>query len=388
MGEMPVSDLRMGEMPVSDLRMGEMPASDTRVNDMQRSELHVDSLLEDKSQVNGFFKNKKILLIGGTGSIGTVIMQKLLNYDVNTIRVFSRDEHKQFDMKNQFYDSRLRFLLGDVRDYDRVLRATEGIDVVFNLAALKHVPACEYDPFEAVKTNVIGTQNVIMAAITQNVSNVIITSSDKAVSPTNAMGATKLLAERLVSSAHFSHGSKSTAFCAVRFGNVMGSRGSVIPLFKQQILHHRTVDVTDPSMTRFMMTCDEAAEFTLQAAYMAKYGEIFVLKMPSLKVGDLAEVVIELTCEKYGLDKNEIIRNGIGLRTGEKKYEELMTVEEAEFAYELDKMYMITHQYYYDRYKEADPRIKAAPREVYSSKDTVLLTREEIRDIIIANNLI
>ena len=335
-----------------------------------------------------FFHGKKVLLVGGTGSIGTAIMKRLLTYDVSTVRIFSRDEHKQFDMSNQYRDERLRFLLGDVRDYERVLRAAEGIDIIFNLAALKHVPACEYDPYEAVKTNVIGTQNVIQAAIAQDVEHVILTSSDKAVSPTNAMGATKLLAERLISSAHFGYGGRKTAFCAVRFGNVMGTRGSVIPLFKRQILQNGSVGLTDPSMTRFMMTRDEAAVLTLQAAQMARNGEVFVLKMPVLRLSDLAETVIDMTCEKYRLDKNNIATNGIGLRPGEKMHEELMTLEESEFAFDLDKMYMISHQYFYEGYIEEEPGIRKAPKKEYSSNDSAPLTKIEIRKIIQSDRLI
>jgi len=335
-----------------------------------------------------FFHNKKVLLIGGTGTIGTAILQRLLECDVRTVRVFSRDEHKQFDMQNQYKDKRLRFLLGDVRDYDRVLRAAEGIDVIFNLAALKHVPACEYDPYEAVMTNVFGTQNVIRAAVTQNAGHVVLTSSDKAVSPTNAMGATKLLAERLISTAYFSHGSKKTAFCAVRFGNVLGSRGSVVPLFRRQILTDYRITVTDPSMTRFMMTCDEAADLTIQAASHAKYGEIFVLKMPVLKIGDLSEAVIEMVCDEYGISKDNVGIDTIGSRPGEKPYEELMTYEESEFAFDLDRMYMVSHQYYYNRYLKDDPHLRKAPNKVYSSKDSELMTKEQIKSIIKSKDLI
>ncbi|MCL2146430.1 MAG: polysaccharide biosynthesis protein [Synergistaceae bacterium] len=335
-----------------------------------------------------FFWNKKVLLLGGTGTVGECILQKLLSLDVKTVRVFSRDEHKQFAMQNRYQDRRLRFLLGDVRDPDRVLKAAEDIDVIFNLAALKHVPACEYNPYEAVKTNVMGTQNVINAAVSQKVGHVILTSSDKAVSPTNAMGATKLLAERLISSAYYSQGAHKTAFCAVRFGNVMGSRGSVIPLFKEQIINSGKVTITDPSMTRFMMTCDEAAALTMQAATMAKYGEIFVLKMPTLRVGDLAEVVIDLTSEKFNLDRSKVFTEVIGLRPGEKMYEELMTEEESEVAFDLAKMYMIPPQNFYNRYVEADPQIKNAPKGEYRSKDSTLLTKGEIERLLRSYKLV
>jgi FlaA1/EpsC-like NDP-sugar epimerase len=338
--------------------------------------------------MNNYFGGKKILLIGGTGTIGTEILRKLLRCDVQTVRVFSRDEHKQFNLQLAYDDARLRFLIGDVRDYERVYRAAEGIDIIFNLAALKHVPACEYNPYEAVKTNVLGTQNVIQAAGAQKVSRVVLTSSDKAVSPTNAMGATKLLAERLISSASFSKGSVQTIFCAVRFGNVMGSRGSVIPLFKQQILHERKITLTSPDMTRFMMTGQEAAELTMQAAFQARYGEIFVLKMPILKMGDLAHVVIAETCKKYGLDSGAIHIDPVGPRPGEKMYEELMSAEEAEVAFELEKMYLIAPQSHYESYAFGAERLSPAPKKTYASTGGTALSRDEICDILTAQQLL
>ena len=339
-------------------------------------------------QMNEYYQGKRVLLVGGTGTVGTAILKKLLNYDLKALRVFSRDEHKQFNLQSDYSDKRLRFLLGDVRDYERVLRASEDIDIIFNLAALKHVPACEYNPYEAVKTNVLGTQNVIQAAVAQNVERVVLTSSDKAVSPTNAMGATKLLAERLISSATFSQGSSKTMFCAVRFGNIMGSRGSVIPLFKKQILNDRRITLTDPNMTRFMMTCDEAAELTMQAAFNACFGEVFVLKMPVVRMADLADVVIRDVCTKHSLSPDKISIDTIGLRPGEKKYEELMTVEESEFAFDIGKMYLISPQRYYEKYLEMRDSYVQAPRKVYSSETDATLTKDEIRKILCTQQLI
>ena len=203
----------------------------------------------------GYYTDKKILIIGGTGTIGRGLIKELVKQDPEVIRIFSRDEYKQFIMENKLNDKKkFRFLIGDVRDYERVERAMNDIDVVFNLAAMKHVPACEYNPTEAIKTNVTGMENVIKAAMHNNVESVIFTSSDKAINPANSYGATKLLAEKLVQAANFSKGNCKTKFVAVRFGNVMGSRGSVIPLFKKQIEENRKITVTDPEMTRFMMT--------------------------------------------------------------------------------------------------------------------------------------
>ncbi len=289
-----------------------------------------------------YFKDKSILITGGTGSIGKKLLEELLKYKPKKVRIFSRDEFKQFELMNTYGNNdRVRFLLGDVRDKERLIRAMEGIDIVFHLAAIKHVPASEYNPFEAVKTNVIGSQNIIEAAIYNNVEKVIYTSSDKAVSPTNTMGATKLLAERLFASADFSKGKCRTKFASVRFGNVMGSRGSVIPFFKDQILKEKRITLTVGSMTRFMMTMKQAAELTIKASLVCDGGEVFVLKMPIIKLSDLGQAVIELVCEKYGLNINDIRIEEIGLRPGEKTYEELMVAQEMKQAVEREDMFCI-----------------------------------------------
>ncbi|QAS52157.1 UDP-N-acetylglucosamine 4,6-dehydratase family protein [Halobacillus litoralis] len=289
-----------------------------------------------------FFKGKKILVIGGTGTIGTSIVKTLLHESPSAIRVFSRDEHKQHQLQNDLGErENVRFLIGDIRDYDRLHTAMQEIDYVFHLAAMKHVPACEYNPYEAVLTNVHGTNNVIKAALEQNVSKVVFTSTDKAISPTNTYGATKLTAERLITAAEYSKGNKKTAFSSVRFGNVMGSRGSVIPLFKHQILENKKITVTDSTMTRFMMTLEQATTLTIKALKEAKGGEIFVLKMPIVSLATLTRVVIDETCQQHGLDSNKISIEEIGLRPGEKMYEELMTHEESLTAWDLSDMYVI-----------------------------------------------
>jgi len=288
------------------------------------------------------YQGKKILIIGGTGTIGNHLVRRLLEDEPDVIRIFSRDEHKQYEMaiELQAYSQKLRFLIGDVRDQQRLNRAMEDIDYVFHLAAMKHVPSCEYNPFEAVQTNVIGTQNVIQAAITNEVKKVMFTSTDKAISPTNTYGATKLTAERLISAAEYQKGSKDTIFSSVRFGNVMGSRGSVIPLFKKQIQEDVKITVTDPDMLRYMMTPSQAIELILEANELATGGEVFVLKMPVVRIGDLAEAMIELLSPKYGISRSIDIKN-IGLRPGEKRFEELMTIDEQYIALELDNMYVI-----------------------------------------------
>ena len=288
------------------------------------------------------FTGKKILIIGGTGTIGQAMTARLLTLNPKVIRIFSRDEYKQFMMKEQLakYNS-IRFLLGDVRDKERVSRAMNDIDIVFNLAAMKHVPACEYDPFEAVKTNVIGTQNVIDCALEHKVQRVIYASSDKAVSPTNTMGATKLLAERLIASADYSKGKEKTVFAAVRFGNVMETRGSVLPLWREQIKKERAITITEPAMTRFMMSIDQAVSLLLQASEQTTGGEIFVLKMPVIRLQDLAEAVIDEMSVELQIASESIQIHKVGLRPGEKMYEELMTEDESLYAQELEEMFCI-----------------------------------------------
>lgn len=307
--------------------------------------------------MNSVYKGKKILVIGGTGTIGCHLVKRLLKEEPQVIRIFSRDEHKQYEMAIEFsnHSDRLRFLIGDVRDQQRLGRAMEDIDYVFHLAAMKHVPSCEYNPFEAVQTNVIGTQNVIQAAIDNDVKKVLFTSTDKAISPTNTYGATKLTAERLISAAEYQKGSKATVFSSVRFGNVMGSRGSVIPLFKKQIIENGQITVTDPDMLRYMMTPSQAIELILEANTVAKGGEVFVLKMPVIRVGDLAEVLIELVTQQHGLQQSIDIRS-IGLRPGEKRYEELMTSDEHLLAEETEAMFIIPAMFNKkDRNKQSQP---------------------------------
>lgn len=288
------------------------------------------------------YEGKKILIIGGTGTLGQHLTRYLLRQNPQVIRILSRDEYKQFEMQQMFeeHQTKLRFLIGDIRDEQRLNRAMEDIDFVFHLAAMKHVPFCEYNPFEAVQTNIIGTQNMIQAAIQNGVKKVLFTSSDKAISPTNTYGASKLMAERLISAAEYQKGPKQTVFSAVRFGNVMGSRGSVIPLFSKQMIESRMVTVTDLHMTRYMMTATQAITLMLKANEISIGGEIFVLKMPTVLLADLVDVLIEEVSRKHNIT-DEIVKKVIGLRTGEKRYEELMTEDEKLQAWETSDMYII-----------------------------------------------
>jgi FlaA1/EpsC-like NDP-sugar epimerase len=332
-----------------------------------------------------FFSDKKVLLIGGTGTIGRGVLQTLLKQDPKVVRVLSRDEFKQFQLQDEYKSIRnIRYLLGDVRDYNRVLKAMEDIDVVFHFAALKHVPACEYNPFEAVQTNILGTQNVVTAAINAGVERVIVTSSDKAISPTNTYGATKLVVERLIAAAEVSKGSSKTVFSAVRFGNVLGSRGSVIPLLKQQILARHALTITNPDMTRFMMTQSQAVDLTLQAAERANGGELFILKMPVIKLGTLIDVLEREVCQKYEVAPPS--REIIGLRPGEKMFEELMTREESTQAIELPDMFVIP-PFQSDRPYEYD-NARSAREGSYSSNDTEPITDVQLSSWLHTENLI
>ncbi|OLO37211.1 hypothetical protein BTR23_13875 [Alkalihalophilus pseudofirmus] len=333
-----------------------------------------------------FFKDSKILIIGGTGTIGQSLLNHILLEQPEFVRIFSRDEYKQYQLQNRFRGRKdLHFLIGDVRDYDRVFSAMKDIDYVFHVAAMKHVPACEYNPYEAVLTNINGTYNLIKASIAQNVKKVVFTSSDKAISPTNTYGATKLIAERLISAAQYGKGHINTTFASVRFGNVMGSRGSAVPLFVNQVKEDQRITVTDLKMTRFIMTLRQATMLTIKALQQSKGGEVFVLKMPVITLGDLVNVVIELACKKYNLKSNEIKIEEIGLRQGEKMYEELMTSDESTIAWEMDDMFIIPGMF---GEKIIYSNAKRPKFGTYSSESKSPILIEEIRNLILSETLI
>ena len=336
-------------------------------------------------ELKNFYEGKIILVTGGVGSIGSEIIRSLLNYNPEAIRVLDSNETGLFELKYKLQPEKIRSFVGDVKDKERLRRAIEDVDIIFHAAALKHVPLCEYNPFEAVKTNTIGTQDLVDVAMDEEVEKFITISTDKAVNPVNVMGATKLLAERLTISANFYKGKRRTAFSCVRFGNVLDTRGSVIPLFRKQIKNGGPITITDTNMTRFMMSIPKAVALVLKAAEMAEGGEIFVLKMPALRLGDLTEVIIEELAQKYGHDSNEIKIEIIGRRAGEKMYEELMTEDEAENAYEDEEMFIVLPQTFDMTgelsYNLPDNFKKAQERE-YSSKSVKLLTRVEIKQLL------
>ncbi|MFA6530927.1 MAG: UDP-N-acetylglucosamine 4,6-dehydratase family protein [Candidatus Micrarchaeia archaeon] len=281
----------------------------------------------DANSLKKEFSGKVILVTGGAGSIGSEIVRQLVKLGPKAVRVMDTDETGLFDLEQELYSHKpmIAFLIGDVRDKDRTIRAMEGVDVVFHAAALKHVHLCEYNPFEAIKTNVLGTQNVIDACLNNNVKKMIFISTDKAVNPNNVMGASKLLCERLTIAANGYKGARASIFSCVRFGNVLASRGSVVPLFKEQIKHGGPVTVTDPSMTRFIMSIPNAVSLILRSTTLAKGGEIFILKMESAQVGVLAKVLVQEFAPKFNKKPEDIAIKIIGKRPGEKMDEELVT---------------------------------------------------------------
>lgn len=332
------------------------------------------------------FRDKKILVTGGTGSIGSEIVRQLLRFKPLAIRVFDIDEEEQFYLQNELSGHKnVRYLIGDVRNRERLQLATRDIDIVFHAAALKHVPLCEYNPFEAIETNILGTQNVISAAIECGVGRVIVLSTDKATEPTNVMGATKLLAERLVVAASiYSHGKHSPLLSCVRFGNVLNSRGSLIPLVIKQIQKGGPVTVTEPQMTRFIMSIQEAVRLLFIAAKMSQGGEVFVLKMPVFRPNDLIELLVEEFAPKYGYKKSQISIKYIGRRPGERNYEILMTEAETERAFELKDMFIVTPEanYPYVKLKYDYQGAKPAAKMAVVSKDVGKITKEDLKVIL------
>lgn len=321
------------------------------------------------------FEGKDILVTGGCGSIGSEIVNQLVPFEPSRIRVLDNSESGHFNLNQKVKSDRIRNLLGDVRDRNRVLRAAEGVDYIFHAAALKHVPFCEYNPFEAVYTNVIGTKHVLEAAIEHNVKKMVGISTDKAVSPINTMGATKLLGERIIINAPI--GTADTSFACVRFGNVLNSVGSVIPLFRNQISKGGPITLTSADMTRFFMTIPQAVSLILEAATHMNGREIFVLKMNGLKIKDLAKVLIEELAPKYGHKPEDIEIKVIGLRPGEKLYEALFTEEERPFITETDRMFILRNSPYDDFQPDT-----AASFSNYSSDNMEMLSLEQIRDLL------
>lgn len=280
------------------------------------------------------FINRVLMITGGTGSFGNAVLKRFLSTDINEIRIFSRDEKKQEDMRIAFNNPKLKFYIGDVRDYDSVYQAMKGVDFVFHAAALKQVPSCEFYPREAVRTNIMGTENVMSAATASGVKRVVVLSTDKAVYPINAMGISKAMAEKLLVAKARMQGNDETVFCATRYGNVMASRGSVIPLFVAQLKEGKALTVTDPNMTRFLMSLEDSVDLVLYAFEHGQQGDIFVQKAPASTVADLAQGLKEI----FGRDNQIRI---IGTRHGEKLYESLISREEMAHSIDMGGYYRI-----------------------------------------------
>ncbi|MGI6382021.1 MAG: polysaccharide biosynthesis protein [Tissierellaceae bacterium] len=321
------------------------------------------------------FKDKTLLITGGTGSFGNAVLNRFLDTDIKEIRIFSRDEKKQDDMRKQYKDDKIKFYIGDVRDIQSIKNAMYDVDYVFHAAALKQVPSCEFFPIEAVKTNVLGTENVLTAAIRYGVKKVICLSTDKAAYPINAMGISKAMMEKVFVAKSKTVSPDRTIICGTRYGNVMASRGSVIPLFVEQIKNGQPLTVTEPNMTRFLMSLEEAVELVVFAFKNAQSGDIMVQKSPASTVGDLAQAIKEL----FNAD-NEI--KIIGTRHGEKQYETLLTKEESMVAEDLGGFYRVPsdkRDLNYDKYF-TEGRKELATQEEYNSNNTEILNVEQIKE--------
>lgn len=331
------------------------------------------------------FAGKKILITGGTGSLGQALTKRLLKTDASAIRILSRNENKQVMMESEFHDRRLRFLIGDVRDKERLITAFEDIDIVFHAAALKHVPVIEYNPFESIKTNVIGSQNVIDACLHQNVEAAVCIGTDKAVSPLNTYGATKLLMEKLFVTAnnYLNREKHRTKFLAVRYGNVVGSSGSVIPKFIEQIKAKKKITITDPNMTRFSITMEQALDLIIDAAISGKESEIYVPKLKAYSIMDVKDALFEI----LGDTGEEII----GIRPGEKLHEVLINRDEIRVSWDLGDKYMIANPLKDEDIikKSYSGKIrKIEGVEIYSSDNVERLSKSELKHLILESDLL
>lgn len=323
------------------------------------------------------FKNSVLMITGGTGSFGNAVLERFLSTDVREIRVFSRDERKQEEMRIALHNDKLKFHIGDVREYDSIHQAMRGVDYVFHAAALKQVPSCEFYPLEAVRTNVIGAENVMSAAIANDVKRVVVLSTDKAVYPINAMGLSKAMMEKLMLAKARMQNNGGTVLCATRYGNVMGSRGSVIPLFISQLKDRIPLTVTDPNMTRFLMSLDDSVDLVLQAYEHARQGDIFVQKAPATTVAELAQALKELFCVDAAI-------RVIGTRHGEKLYETLVSREEMARAEDLGHSYRIpsdTRDMNYNQYF-TDGEIRISELDDYTSHNTLRLGVDEVKSLL------
>ncbi|WP_394860924.1 polysaccharide biosynthesis protein [Mediterraneibacter gnavus] len=321
------------------------------------------------------FSNKTLLITGGTGSFGHAVLDRFLNTDIGEIRIFSRDEKKQDDMRHVYQNEKIKFYIGDVRDITSLKSAMNGVDFIFHAAALKQVPSCEFYPIEAVKTNVLGTENVLTAAIELGVEKVICLSTDKAAYPVNAMGTSKAMMEKVIVAKSRTIDPERTSICCTRYGNVLCSRGSVVPLWIEQIKEGKDITITEPSMTRFIMSLDEAVELVLYTFSNGKSGDIMVQKAPACTIETLAKAVIKI------FNPNAKIKI-IGLRHGEKMYEALLTKEEAAKSVDMGNFYRVpadNRDLNYDKYL-VDGSMKITKTEQFDSNNTEILNVQQVMD--------
>lgn len=326
-----------------------------------------------------------VLLTGGAGSVGRSLIPRILNQKPKTLRILDNSESGLASLQSELDDDRCRFFAGDVRDSDRLSRAIANVDVVFHTAAMKHVDICEYNPFEAVKTNALGLQNVVDTAVDANVDRFVFTSSDKAVHPANTMGTTKLLGEKLVTAGNTYSGGSDIDLTSVRFGNVINSSRSVIPLFTEQIRNGGPVTLTDERMTRFFLTYDNVFDLVTGAAEKTTGGEVFVFKMPAIQISDLAKAMIETVAPQYGYDPEEMNIEIIGTRPGETFHEELMTDREARRAYENGSMYAILPEATKTRTPTPPDEFEEVSEIVLSSENAEKLSKNEIVSLLETN---
>ena len=330
------------------------------------------------------FKGKKILITGGTGSLGKALTKRLLELNAEIVRVYSRNENSQINMQMELNDDRLRYFIGDVRDLPRLIKSMEDVDVVFHAAALKHVPVVEYNPFEAIKTNVLGSQNVIDACLHENVGTVVCVGTDKAVSPLNTYGATKLLMEKLFVTANNYTNPKRhrTKFISIRYGNVLGSSGSVVPLFIKQLKEGKKITITDPTMTRFNITMNQALDFIIRALTKGTGGEVFIPKLKAYRLGDLKDVIVDLLKQD---SQTEII----SVRSGEKYHESLINNDEIRNTFEDKEDYVILGERLHKEPTSNNLNLKPTIlKGQYSSDRVPLLTKEELKQILLKENII
>jgi len=337
------------------------------------------------------FKYKIIFITGAAGTVGKELTKQLLKYKPSEIRLLDNNETEIFFLMEKYKNlPSVKCFLADIRDKDRLKRITKGVDIIFHTAAFKHVILSEHHPFDVIQTNILASQNIIEAALEANVEKVIFTSSDKAVNPTNVMGASKLMCEKLTTAANtLTYGNK-TIFASVRFGNVIGSRGSVVPVFIKQIKAGGPVTITDKRMTRFIMTIEEAANLVLKTSLLAKGGEVFITKMPVMRIMDLAEVMIDILAPKYGYTKKAIEIEEIGAKPGEKLYEELMTEEETRRSLELKDMFVTLpafREVYNIKYTYPDI-VKEKVDKAYISAKESPLTKEELKNYLIKHKIL